>query len=268
MALEPNNLTRRVHFALELVDPFTGANIYRGIEIEAKAADGRPTGDEPVVNRSGRFVWIARDQSRRPAIASIAYRPVRLPFVPGEINLAGGPPTGKLVSRRLTPTHAYSVPLGVTAIRGRLVERNGEEINPIPAAAVQIAWAMEQPPNWIPAFPTSVTDIAVGEALTDGSGQFLVFARLPKPRTRVSDYIGRQRAGGQAFGDPTVDVDVLRGWVRARLQVTRFDIGERRSTSSAFEFLKKTSPDDSARPGRIPEGRLLPRELQLDWNEL
>ena len=132
MTLEPNSLTRRVHFALELVDPFTGANVYRGIEIEAKAADGRPTGDEPVINRSGRFVWIARDQSRRPAIASIAYRPVRLPFVPGEIDLAGGPPAGKLVSRRLTPTHAYSVPLGVTAIRGRLVgeERRRDHAHP------------------------------------------------------------------------------------------------------------------------------------------
>lgn len=268
MALEPNRLPRRVQFALELVDPFTGDIVYRGMKVEAKAADGRPTGDEPVVNRSGRFVWLEKDRPRRPAIASITYRPGRLPFVEGEISLTGGPPADKLVSERLTPSHAYAVPQGVTVIRGRLVEKNGSSVEPISGAAVQIAWAMEQPPNWIPPFPKSAADLRGGEVLTDGDGQFLVFSRLPQPRTRYSDYVGRQQPGGPAFGDPTIDVDVLRGWVRARLQVTRFDISEQRSTSSAFEFLKKKSSEGGARPGRIPEGRLLPRDLQLDWNKL
>ncbi|MCV9961741.1 hypothetical protein OIU34_07475 [Pararhizobium sp. BT-229] len=268
MALEPNWLTRRVQFALELVDPFTGGIVYRGMQVEAKAADGRPTGDEPVVNKSGRFVWLERDQPRRPAIASIAYRPGRLPFAKGEITLAGGPPAGKLVSERLTPSHAYNVPLGVTAIRGRLIEKSGVEAKPIAGACVQIAWATIRPLRWIPPFPKSGADLRGGEVLTDGDGQFLVFVRLPTPRTRFSEYVGDEQPDGKALGDPTVELDVLRGWVRARLQFTRFDTGDQRFTPFKFKFLPEISDEDRTRLGRIPEGRLLPRELQLDWNEL
>lgn len=268
MPVEPNRLTRRVQFALELVDPLTGTTVSRGMRVEAKAADGRPTGEEPVVNRSGRFVWLERDQPRRPAIASIAYDPGRLPFAGGEIKLAGGPPADKLVSERLTLSQTYAVPLGVTAIRGRLIRKNGTDILPIAGAAVQIAWAMGQADTWIPPFPKKAADLRNGEAVTDGNGQFLVFARLPRPRTRVSEYLGSPLPGGQAPNDPNIDLDVVLGRVLARLQITRFDIDEWRSTPAKFEFLAKTSPNDTETPGRIPEGRLLPRELQLDWNEL
>lgn len=262
-------LERKVQFALELIDPITGVLVSAGVKVEAIGADGKPSDPPPVVNRSGRFVWIDRGG---PPPEKIVYDPGKLPYAKGEIDLSGGLPKDKLVGVKLRPNRAYAVAPGVTTIRGRLfkvvdqerpiADDEGEKREPIPGAVVQLAWGLSQFSGWIPPAPAAATPIRPGESITDKDGEFIVFARLPGPLTKFSTYVGYPAPDDPAFNKSIIMLDIDHALPRARLQVTLRDISESRATPATFKFL------DSLAPGRIPEGRLLPRELELDWDKL
>jgi hypothetical protein len=252
-------LTRKVQFALELLDPFTGAPVWKGIKVEARASGGRETGVPAIVNLSGRFVWL---DTGDPAPQSIAYEPDDLPYQSGEVVLSAGLPASRLVNVILRPTSAYDIPLGVTAIRGSLYRRDGGAKRPVSDAIVQLAWAIEQAPGWIPPAPSDAGQIRPGETVTNEDGEFLVFARLPKPGTRFSHYVGYPPPGDPGFNDTAISPELVDRVPKARLQFTRLDIGQTRVTPADFRFL------ENLQPGQVPEGRLLLRDLQLDWNEL
>jgi hypothetical protein len=252
-------LTRKVQFALELLDPFTGTTVSKGVEVEARTPDGKPTGAPPVVNRSGRFVWLDMGS---PPPATIIYETGRLPYGSGEIDLSTGLPADRLVNVMLKPSPAYDVPTGITAVRGWLFGSDGAVKKPISGAIVQLAWAIDKAPGWIPPAPADASRMRPGEAVTDKNGQFVVFSRFPRPGTPFSAYVGYPPPADPNFNKTLVSIDLAGALPRARLQVTRLAIRASRKTPADFRFVE-TLP-----PGRIPEGRLLTRDVQLDWNEL
>lgn len=259
MAIETDILTRKVQFALELLDPFTGTTVSNGIEVEARGPDGKPTGAPPVINRSGRFVWL---DTGGPPPATIIYDTGRLPYGSGKIDLSAGLPASRLVNAMLKPTPAYDVPSGITAVRGRLFGGDVAAKKPISGAIVQLAWAIDKAPGWIPPAPTDASHMRPGEAVTDKDGQFVVFSRLPRPGTPFSAYVGYPPLADPNFNKTPVSIDLANARPKARLQITRLDIRTSRKTPGDFQFA------ETLQPGQIPEGRLLARDVQLDWNEL
>jgi hypothetical protein len=262
MAHDQSPLTRLTRLALELVDPITGAIVSRGVTVEARKSNDRPSGIAPVVNLSGRFVWLERSLPPVPEIARIACDPGRLPYKQEVIDLSDIPEGQKLVSRRLRPNAAYIVPQGVTAMRGTLFELEDGKRKPIKDAVVQIAWLLSQPVEWIPPPPATLANLRVGDAVTDENGDFLAFSRPLKNDTRYSDYVGYPKPDEPGFRRTRCTPDSRNGVAKARLQVTRFDIGQWRWTDTDFEFFK-TLPK-----GSIAEGQMPPRDLELDWDEL
>lgn len=255
-------LTRRARLALELVDPITGLLVSRGMTVEARRADDRPSGIDPVVNRSGRFVWLERRLPPVPEIAKIACNPGKLPYERLLIDLSAEPEDEHLVSKWLRPNAAYVVPQGVTAIRGRLFESENGERKAIENAVVQIAWLLSAPVEWIPPLPDTMANLRVGDALTNEKGDFLVFSRPPKPRVFYSDHVGYPKPDEPGYRRTPCTPDSKDGLAKVRLQVWRTDTDERLCTPDDYEF-SKTLPK-----GSIAEGQMLPGDLQLDWDEL
>ncbi|WP_038967637.1 hypothetical protein, partial [Bradyrhizobium diazoefficiens] len=194
--------------------------------------------------------------------ANIRYDTGRLPFDSGRVELSAGFPNDRLLRVVLRPTAAYEVPEGVTAVRGTLVASEAAGAKPVADAIVQLAWATVQPAGWIPPVPASRARLRPGEAITDKDGQFLVLSRLPGKSATASGYVGYPLPGEPGYDGARISLDVSGAGVKARLQVTRRDTGTSRRTPDDFRF------DEALQPGRIPEGRLLGRDLKLDWNEL
>jgi hypothetical protein len=147
-------------------------------------------------------------------------------------------------------------------LRGRLVERAGAVATPIAGAIVQIVWGIAQAARWIPPAPRDVAGMRPGEALTDADGEFFVLSRPPRTGTRFSDYVGFPPKGDPGFDATPVSLDIDKGLARARVTVTRPDIGVSRVTPAAFEF-----PGVPVR-GRLPDGRMPAGDLELDWRTL
>lgn len=236
--VEPfDSLNRRVLIAVEVLDPVAQTLVSRGVTITAQGLTG-----EPIVSWSRRFVWL--DEGDRWPTA-ISVKPYRLPFTDQEIqpprppNFPAATASERLVRIILQPTAAYPFD-GVTAIRGLLVERPDAGSPPMPEVRVQLAWRDLQSGGWVPALPATPRDPA-----TSKEGEFAAFLRV------------------RPVGSAEPDID--KGFVQARLQFITTDAQpETRATPDDFEFL----PPDRAPRGRIPEGRLLPRDVRLGWSDL
>jgi hypothetical protein len=138
----------------------------------------------------------------------------------------------------LRPTPAYSFDTGATVVRGALKERvDVANAPPVGGAVVQLAWFDEFSNAWQPDPPQP------GELWpqTDTRGQFAALLQLQAP--------------------PPADPDIIRGLLKARVQVTRG--AETRATPDDFPFLP-----DAADAGRVPEGRLLRSDVTLGWMQL
>jgi hypothetical protein len=233
--LMPDVLTRQVLFAVELADPVAQRPVFRGATVTAVGLTG-----VPLVNWSGRFVWLAEGE-RWPERVVVA--PGDLPFAaedvpapPRPADPTGGPADQRLLRIVLRPTAAYDFGEGVTAVRGCLRERGERTSPPVPGARVQLAWRDADGGQWRPT-------PGPREPETDGRGEFATYLRLGRSPIQRPDSAG--------------------GLLKVRLQVTRRSPGPvTRVTPEDFPFL----PDGPA--GRVPEGRLLPRDLQLGWEQL
>ena len=232
----PDVLDRRVLFALEVIDPVTQAFVSNGITVTAVNLQAKP-----IISRSGRFVWLV-DQDAWPGDVSVD--PGRLPYAP---ETQAGPPrppdilaasaTQRLMRIVLRPTSAYPFDTGPTVVRGTLKERLDYPAPVVSDAIVQLAWHDALAGTWSPGPPLP------GEAWprTGANGDFAALLQL--------------RA------QPPADPDLDRGRLKARVQITRF--GVTRVTPDDYRFLT-----DAADAGRVPEGRVLPRDVTLGWNEL
>jgi hypothetical protein len=244
----PDRLDRKVLVAVELYDPIAQALVSEGVGVKAVGlANG------PIVNLSGRFVWLVEDDAWPTAIA---VDPGRLPFASHTEPAPprpdpGATPKDRLVRITLRPTPVYRFGPGVTAIYGRLCERAQDGSPALPGVRVQLAWWDVHSEQWLPPPPhDDATDPdaprSPREVETDENGEFAAFLRLSTTL-------------------PT-EPDVERGLLLVRLQFTRFPGNFlTRVTPKDFPFLQPVAPK---RNGRVPEGRPLERYLTLGWDEL
>jgi hypothetical protein len=222
---------RRVNVAVELWDPVTFLPVFEGLKVSLAGRE-----DPPIVNRSGRFVWIGREDEW-PSALSVETGPQPyqgfankdlLPLRPG-----GWPavkPDERLIRIALAPRSTYSFPDGINVVRGTLLDA----ATPVAGAQVWMEWWDLALADWVAADFTQ-------RVLTDQRGQFAAFTRIP---------LGTN-----------IEPDVAGGALKARLAVTR--AGETRSTPEDFPFL-----EDPALAGRIPDNAMLASWLTLDWAAL
>lgn len=233
---QPDVLERRVLFAIELLDPITFERLWEGITVNVAGLAGKP-----IVNNSGRLVWLVEGPAWPGAITvtptTAQYSPHIQAAPPRPADILTATAAERLVRIVLRPTAAYAFDTGVTAIRGMLRERLGVASPPVAGARMQLAWFDTISNRWLPP-PPAPLDVCPE---TDADGQFAVFLRLAPV--------------------PPQDPDLVRGLLKARVQVTRG--ADTRVTPDDFPFLP--APAD---PGRVPEGRLLPRDISLGWTDL
>ena len=233
---QPEALERRVLFAIELVDPITFERVWTGIDVRVAGLAGKP-----IVNASGRLVWLVEGNAWPGAITvtptTAPYSPHVQAAPPRPADILTASAAERLVRIVLRPTAAYAFDTGVTAMRGWLRERLGAPSTPVAGARIQLAWFDTISNRWLPP-PPAAGDVCPE---TDADGQFAVFLRLAPV--------------------PPQDPDLDRGLLRARVQVTRGVAT--RVTPDDFPFLP--APVD---PGRVPEGRVLPRDIPLGWTDL
>jgi len=169
--MSPDRFTRSALVAVELLDPVTLAVVYNGIQIQASGLSGGP-----VINRSGRFVWLAEGNAWPASFAvdvgDLPYENETQPAPPRPLNLQTAPEDARLARIVLRPSPAYPFEFGVTSVRGRLRETADPAAAPIVGAEVWIRWA-----NDAPAGPPFVD--APVRALTNAVGDFAAFLKLP-----------------------------------------------------------------------------------------
>lgn len=233
----PDVLDRRVLFAVELVDPVTHSIVWQGVTVTAPDMPAKP-----IISLSGRFVWLV-DQDAWPTTIAVdpgltAYAAHTQPAPPRPADILAPLPAQRLVRIVLRPTAAYPFDTGATVVRGTLRERlDLPNAAVVPEAMVQLAWHDALSDDWTPGRPQA------GEVWpqTDANGEFAALLQLNAP--------------------PPADPDLARGLLKVRVQVTRGPAT--RATPDLFRFLP-----NAADAGRVPEGRLLPTDVTLGWNEL
>jgi hypothetical protein len=158
------------------------------------------------------------------------------PAPPRPVDILAAPPAQRLARILLRPTTAYPFDTGATVVRGTLREKVANAAV-VPDAIVQLAWHDALSGDWTPGRPQA------GEVWprTDTKGEFAALLQLNAP--------------------PPADPDLVRGLLKVRVQVTRGPAT--RATPDTFPFLP-----NAADAGRVPEGRLLPTDVTLGWNEL
>jgi hypothetical protein len=186
-----------------------------------------------LVSWSGRFVWLDEGGTWP---AEISVEPVGLPFEKVVVQPppppANAKPEQRLVRIVLRPTAAADFS-DVTAIRGQLAESATPGALPVVGAAPQLAWFDTVANAWIPA-PEQT-------GVSDSAGEFAAFLRLQPALEQEADLKGRL--------------------LKLRAQFTRGSTT--RVTPDDYAFL----PDPKA-AGRVIEGQLLGRDLQLAWADL
>lgn len=129
--------TRSVLLAVELLDAVTLAPVWRGVRVSAP-----PLSAAPIVNASGRFVWLLAG-AQRPA--RVVVDPGALPYEREQIDAPALPDplpaqAPRLARVWLRPRRGYSFPDGVTVLRGRLEHSAGAPQRPLANAEVWIEW--------------------------------------------------------------------------------------------------------------------------------
>ncbi|MER9247627.1 hypothetical protein [Mesorhizobium sp. M0590] len=233
--------TRRALFAIEVIDSVSGSTLYDRIKVEPLDANDKVINGPPVINHSGKFVWL-EPRNDWPARVRVRPddRPNPPPFEDAVIDTPQPaddpiPARKRLFTALLRPTAAYPFGEGTTAVRGALKDGMARDANPIRDAIVQLAWQYDDV-NWKPAAPAAGHEPLPGEARTDGFGQFATFIRLPADDAKVA---------------------VRNGLLTVRLQVTRAGMptwivpGNRWVEDKAIE--------------KITAGRLFEQDVNLAW---
>jgi hypothetical protein len=177
---------RRVRLAVDVVDAVTGELIRDGIKVTVKEFLR-----EPIVNASGRFVWLVE-----PGVVptQVEVDPQRLPYLkqrrpvpPASLPPPPAPPQYSLVRVELQPSSAYRFEPGTTGVRGTLIlDSTVFPPTPLPLHAVWLQWSDDNLP--LPGW----TDAPV-HAETDAAGDFAVIVRLATNQIARTDALGRMQ---------------------------------------------------------------------------
>jgi len=171
--------TRRVLFALELLDPATLSLVSdRAIRVEATGLAGKP-----IRNHSGRFVWL--EEAATPQRVTVD--PGDLPYEP-EDQPAPLPPA-RLLRIVLRPTPAYAVDSGISAVGSSLYESIA--VTPVGVAGADV-WLQWVDASGGPGGPW--VDAAPPKARSAASGDFTALLRFDAGRVPEIDANGRLRA--------------------------------------------------------------------------
>lgn len=255
-ALQFDRIPRRVLYAVELVDPVSGARVSEGLGLQPLDAAGRVlAGGGPVRNRSGRFVWLQPGTAWPARIAVSPERGApylaRIQDVPAP---AGDPfaedtepnavsPSDRLVRIVLSPSRNHPLE-GVTAMRGAVLEAAPRSA-PVAGAIVQLRWYDGQ--DWHPGTVDPSAPRRSVEVITDADGEFAAFL-----------------SGHDPIADPVGD----EGLVQVRLEVTRRQGGAWRTRRT------DETQDDPAQRGGLPKGGLIragtlyPPFATVSWDRL
>lgn len=202
-ALPEKAWQRRVRLIVEVVDAVTGELIRDGIKVTVKELRGAP-----IVNASGRFVWLIE-----PGVVptEVSVDPQRLPFLPQSRPVPPPPPLPpprvpqyNEVRVVLPPTPAYPFDAGVSGVRGTLIRDSAEFPSvPLPSDEVWLQWRDDALP-----LPAAWTDALV-RTMTDAAGDFAAIVRLATnqvahldPQGRMDVRIAATHAGATKFSAP------------------------------------------------------------------
>lgn len=174
---------RDVLFAVELIDPVTLTRVSKNMSVTAP-----PLASRPVINFSGRFVWLV-ERDARPA--KIIVEPVDLPYDREEqvapalpANLDQLPDAARLARVILHPRRDYVFPDGVTVVRGQLNETTA--VPPVRVTDAQV---------WLQWFDADTDDWSESNASmfvrTGANGEFATFLRLAPSAKPLIDDAGR-----------------------------------------------------------------------------
>jgi hypothetical protein len=188
---------------------------------------------DPLLSWSGRFVWTDPNGTWP---SEIMIEPIGLPFENEVVQPPKPPANAKpqdlLVRVVLRPTAAADFS-DVTAIRGQLAESAAPGALPVAGAAAQLAWFDTVTNAWVPSPEQN--------GVSDSDGEFAAFLRLQPAMEQEVDLNGRL--------------------LKIRVQFTRGS--STRATPDNYAFLA-----DPKAAGRVIEGQLLGRDLQLGWSDL
>ena len=187
----------------------------------------------PLVSWSGRFVWT---DPNGVWPSEITIEPIGLPFENEVVQPSKPPANAKpedlLVRVVLRPTAAADFS-DVTAIRGQLAESAAPGALPVAGAEAQLAWFDTVTNSWVSSPEQN--------GVSDSDGEFAAFLRLQPAMAQEADLNGRL--------------------LKIRVQFTRGSAT--RATPENYPFLA-----DPKSAGRVIEGQLLGRDLQLAWADL
>ncbi|WP_395018452.1 hypothetical protein [Dongia sp.] len=223
---QPDRPNRTVLLAVELIDPVARSLVSRGVEVTAVGLSSRP-----IVNASGRFVWLTEGQAWPQRIV---VTPTTAPYA---AQIAAPPVLPeRLRSIFLRPARDYEPVDGITGLRGRLKATAADDAPPIVGARVQLAWS-DHKGNFRPLKPKPESAGAddpdapsPAEVQTDANGEFIALLRPPGLGPKIVN------------GEITVRLQFTRG---REVPVTKF---------SAAHIVR--------------EGRLSAKPLTLSWANL
>jgi len=177
--------TRSVLFAVELLDAVTLLGVSREVRVSAP-----PLRAQPIVNFSGRFVWLQEGATRPQKVmvdpGELPYEREELPapVLPPDLN--GVPETARLLQVLLRPRRGYVFPDGVTVVRGRLNESTAQPPAAVSDAAVWLQWFDDEAQHW-------QGDRARTFVRTQANGEFAAFLRLGPAAKPLRDKSGRMQ---------------------------------------------------------------------------
>lgn len=163
---------RHVLFALELIDAVSLERVWRDVKVVAEGLHGKP-----IVNTSGRFVWLQEDLT---ALRRITVDTDELPLDAAEI--AAADLNLPLHVVELSPRAGYPFARGTTAVRATLIESRFTGPTPVAGASVRLAWLDEGGTTW---------HFAPTRSRTDAHGDFACVLRFATTDSPQFDADGR-----------------------------------------------------------------------------
>ena len=167
---------RHALFAVELLDAVTLQRVSTGIEVTAEGLRGKP-----IVNYGGLFVWLG--ETLEP-LQKISVNPVLLPYerierTKAQLNLP--PEPHPLITIELPPRVNYPFAVGMTGVRGTLIEdRTTVPAHPVAGAEISLRWLDD----------TSVWHDAPTTSHTTNAGDFVSILRLSAADVPLVDSAG------------------------------------------------------------------------------
>lgn len=214
---------RNVLFAVELLDPVTLARISQHVRVSAP-----PLLAQPIVNYSGRFVWLIEGDLRPEKIViepsdDLPYdrEEQAAPALPAVLD--DMPDADRLTRVMLHPRRDYVFPDGVAVVRGHLHETPATPLVHVTDAWVWLDWYDTKIDDWHNAAESPFTR-------TTANGEFAAFLRLAPS------------------AEPAVNPA---GQIAVRLRVQRPNAAVR-----------------SGMPLNVPQGSPYPAFQTLAWSEL